>query len=173
MKIILTESQYKTLQEQFLKPQSTDNQSNTDPFANPFNLAKEKPLPFSQQNLQAELKKQGVVYPDVALAQSKLETGNWTSNIFRDNHNLFGMQLSHIRKTTAKGKNRGHALYDNWQDSVKDYKLWQDYYKVSSMTKQQFIQKLNSIYCIPPTCGVNDYSKKIYAIVKSLSGNLA
>lgn len=129
------------------------------------------PLPFSPKNLFAELKKQGVSYPDVALAQARLESAHFKSDIFKDNNNLFGMKHPSVRQTVSKGVNRGHANYNTWQDSVKDYKLWQEFYKVSSMSKEQFIKKLNNIYCIPPVCKAGDYSRKVKSMMGSGSLN--
>lgn len=59
-------------------------------------------------------------------AQAAHETGNFSSKIFRENNNLFGMKLPVKRKTTATGEKYGHATYENIADSVKDFKL---YYK--------------------------------------------
>lgn len=59
-------------------------------------------------------------------AQAAHETGNFTSKIFKQNNNLFGMKLPKKRKTTATGEKYGHATYESIQDSVKDYSL---YYK--------------------------------------------
>lgn len=59
-------------------------------------------------------------------AQAAFETGNFTSRIFYENNNLFGMKLAKKRETTAKGENRGHAVYDNIKDSIQDFVL---YYK--------------------------------------------
>lgn len=127
-------------------------------------------LPFTEKNLAQELKKQGVMYPDVALAQSMLETGYFKSNIFLDNNNLFGMKHPRQRQTLSKGPNRGHASFDNWQDSVKDYKMWQDYNKLSNLSKDQYITKLNRIYCIPPSCGASNYAKKVQSLLSKASG---
>lgn len=123
------------------------------------------PLPFNEKNLSVELKKQGVRFPDVALAQARLETGHYKSDVFKDNNNLFGMKHPSVRQTVSKGKNRGHANYTTWQDSVKDYKLWQDFYKVSSMSKDQYINKLNKVYCIAPVCKAGDYAKKVQSLM--------
>ena len=123
------------------------------------------PLPFSETNLLAELKKQGVNFPDVALAQAKLETGHFESAVFKENNNLFGMKHPSVRQTVSLGSNRGHAKYKTWQDSVKDYKLWQDFYKVSTMNKTQFINKLNKIYCSPPECKAGDYANKVKSLM--------
>jgi hypothetical protein len=122
-------------------------------------------LPFTEKNLAQELKKQGVMYPDVALAQSMLETGHFKSNIFLNNNNLFGMKHPRQRPTLSKGPNRGHASFNNWQDSVKDYKMWQDYNKLSDLSKDQYITKLNRIYCMPPSCGSNNYAKKVQSLL--------
>jgi hypothetical protein len=123
------------------------------------------PLPFSETNLLGELKKQGVNFPDVAMAQAKLETGHFESAVFKENNNLFGMKHPSVRQTVSLGANRGHAKYKSWQDSVKDYKLWQDFYKVSTMNKAQFINKLNRIYCSPPECKAGDYANKVKSLM--------
>jgi hypothetical protein len=128
-------------------------------------------LPFTDKNLAQELKKQGVMYPDVALAQSMLETGYFKGSIFLDNNNLFGMKHPRQRPTLSKGPNRGHASFNDWQDSVKDYKMWQEYNKLSNLSKDQYIAKLNRIYCIPPSCGSNNYAKKVQSLL-SKAANL-
>jgi hypothetical protein len=129
--------------------------------------------PFSEKNLAQELKNQGIMYPDVAMAQSMLETGYFKSDIFLDNNNLFGMRQPKQRQTLSKGANRGHASFDNWQDSVKDYKMWQDYNKLSNLSKDQYITKLNRIYCMPPSCGSNNYAKKVKSLLSRASSSLS
>lgn len=54
------------------------------------------------------------------VAVSAFETANWTSDIYKKNHNLFGMKLPKIRKTTATGENLGHATYTNNAQSIID-----------------------------------------------------
>jgi hypothetical protein len=60
-------------------------------------------------------------------AVSKHETGNFTSPIFRENKNLFGMKLPRVRPTKATGENRGHATFNSLQDSVADQILFLNY----------------------------------------------
>jgi hypothetical protein len=115
--------------------------------------------PFSKENLEKEINKQGIKYPDIVMAQAKIESGHFTSAIFKENNNLFGMKLPAQRKTTAIGKNRGHAKYETWQDSVKDYKIWQDTLGWSTLPKEMYIQKLSDKYCMPPDCPKGYYSK--------------
>lgn len=65
--------------------------------------------------------------PDTAkilTAQAAHETGNFTSIIFRENNNCFGMKLPKQRKTLATGENRGHAVFSSIIDSVGDFWLW-------------------------------------------------
>ena len=112
-----------------------------------------------REELEKEINKQGIKYPDIVMAQAKIESGHFTSAIFKENNNLFGMKLPAQRKTTAIGKNRGHAKYETWQDSVKDYKIWQDTLGWSSLSKETYIQKLSDKYCMPPDCPKGYYSK--------------
>lgn len=70
-----------------------------------------------------------VEHPHIVYAQAILETGNFTSAIFLENNNLFGMKHPRQRETLSLGHNRGHAKYKSWQDSVRDYAKWQEYYK--------------------------------------------
>jgi len=56
------------------------------------------------------------------VAQAAHETNNFSSRIFRENNNLFGMKVS-SRKIATSEKN-GHAVYSNISDSVKDYKAY-------------------------------------------------
>lgn len=123
-------------------------------------------LPFTPENLQKEIQKQGIVYPDVALAQAKWESTHFTSRIFQENNNLFGMRLAYQRDTTAIGKNRNHAKYKNWQDSVKDYKLWQSSNGMDKLPKDKYIAKLSDVYCPPPDCPKGQYSKNILSMLR-------
>lgn len=98
----------------------------------------------------------GVEHSEIVLKQCLLETGNLTSDIFKDNHNLFGMKEAHQRTTTALGTNRNHAYYTNWKSSVIDYCLWQrkyfkggDYYEFLESygyaTSINYIKKLKEL----------------------------
>jgi len=54
------------------------------------------------------------------LALARHETGNFTSAIFRENNNPWGMKVAVVRTTTNIGENRGHARYRNLEDAVVD-----------------------------------------------------
>lgn len=107
----------------------------------------------------------GIRYPDIAIAQSLLETGHFKSKIFKENNNAFGMRLAKKRQTTAKGEKSGHAYYSNWRDSVKDYKLWQENRGFDKIDRSLYFTKLDKIYCPPPDCGSNQYSNHVKSLL--------
>lgn len=71
-------------------------------------------LPLKSQTIEQvekEIRRQGLPHPHIVLAQARLETGNFTSRLCKQKHNLFGI------------KHRGrYARYSRWQDSIADYK---------------------------------------------------
>jgi len=101
---------------------------------------------FTEKRLVEHLKKLNVKYPEIVYAQAKLETGYFKSKFFLENNNLFGMKLAYIRPTVAKGQKDGHAFYDDWQDSVVDYALYQSYYLRDVKTKEQYLSYLKQYY---------------------------
>lgn len=67
----------------------------------------------------SELKRNKIKHPDIVLAQAKLETGRYTSNVCKTHNNLFGL----------KRGNR-YRSYRHWTESVRAYKkLIQSRYK--------------------------------------------
>ena len=103
-------------------------------------------IEFSKENLKAYIKEIGLLYPKVVLAQARIETGNFTSTIFKENNNLFGMKFPRQRETTAIDINRNHSVYENWKKSVDDYKLWQCnmIHRISS--KEEYLSYLGRNY---------------------------
>lgn len=85
--------------------------------------------PFSEDLLKKCLEYEGVLYQDIVILQSRLETGYFTSDIFINGNNLFGMRYPSRRPTVATGIYKEHAQYAHWSDSVIDYVLWQRYYQ--------------------------------------------
>jgi len=88
----------------------------------------------------------GIVYPDIVMAQAKIETGHFTSKVFRENHNLFGMKLPRQRSTTAIGEQYNHAEYTSWRQSVVDYKLWQDKVLTKVKGRRAYLRYLHKNY---------------------------
>jgi hypothetical protein len=71
---------------------------------------------------------QEIESPGIVYRQAIIETGWFTSELFEKANNIFGIRLARIRKTTATGEYEYHAKYQFWYDSVKDYRLLQQYY---------------------------------------------
>lgn len=118
--------------------------------------------PLTKQALWEEINQAGIQYPDLVFAQALLESGDLKSKIARLNRNVFGMKLPSIRTTTAIGQKRGHALFKHWTESVRDYKLYQDFvFKKKNITSRKaYIRYLNKVYS-----EVNDYSKRLTRVL--------
>ncbi len=104
-------------------------------------------LPLTVENLHRELEKNHILCHDQVFAQIMIESGNLKSYLTRRTNNLIGMRFPFKRKTAAigiylpgtnsiingsqselkmyKGKNN-YAVYENWQDCIRDYKYWQE-----------------------------------------------
>ena len=101
---------------------------------------------FTEEKLIQLLKDLNVRYPYIALAQAKLETGNFKSAVFKQNHNLFGMKQARARVNTAKGTSLNHAYYDNWQESVYDYAFYQCRYMGGASNEDEYFAALDASY---------------------------
>jgi hypothetical protein len=106
------------------------------------------PNEFSEKALVTLMRELKIKYPDVVLSQARLETGNFTSAIFKENHNLFGMKMAELRPTSANGINRGHASYSNWKESVVDYALFQSFIisRLKTVNKDAYRQHIQKYY---------------------------
>ena len=74
----------------------------------------------SLKELVRRYEKLGVKFPIVPIAQSSIETNWWTSNIWKENKNGWGMKYN--TRGHAVGINRGHAKYETSAQSLLDYK---------------------------------------------------
>jgi hypothetical protein len=106
---------------------------------------------FSEVKLIEKINQLNFKFPYIILAQSYQETGHYRSSIFLENHNLFGMKQAQLRSTLAKGTNRGHAYYENWQDSVVDYALYYSTYLSDINTEGEYFEYLKQNYAEDPT----------------------
>jgi len=101
---------------------------------------------FSEEKLVSLMKELKIQFPYIVMAQSMLETGHWKSDVFYQNHNLFGMKLSSRRVTTSKGTNLGHAFYDHWRESVYDYAFYQCRYLNGIKDESDYFSYLSANY---------------------------
>ena len=103
-------------------------------------------MPFSATNMLKLMDEVGILYPDIVMAQARIETGHFTSKVFRENNNLFGMRLAKQRNTTAVGEQNNHASYTSWRQSVIDYKLWQDMVLTKVKSRRAYLKYLSENY---------------------------
>jgi hypothetical protein len=85
--------------------------------------------PLCRENLKLAFDINGIIAPVIVMAQARLETGHFRSELCTWHNNLFGMKKARIRPTTALGAtDNDYAVYKSWYDSVKDMKLFQEWY---------------------------------------------
>lgn len=114
---------------------------------------------FSEEELISEIQRMKIKYPHIVLAQARLETGHFTSDLFVNNNNLFGMKLPWNRPTTAIGVRNGHAVYKSWRDSLIDYALYSSrYIKVNS--EEEYLTHLGKYYAQDPK-----YKEKVKRVI--------
>jgi len=101
---------------------------------------------FNEEKLILKLKELNLPYPHITLAQAKLESGEFSSRIFKENHNLFGMKEARVRINLAQGTQYGHAYYANWEESVLDYAFWYASYARKCSSEEQLFQLLDQQY---------------------------
>jgi uncharacterized FlgJ-related protein len=107
-------------------------------------------LGFTEDRMISYAKQIGIKYIDVMVAQSRIETGWYSSAIFIEGANLFGMKLAKRRPTTASGEHRKHAKYSNWLRSVEDYKLWQEMVLNKVSSREEYMNYIAKYYAQNP-----------------------
>lgn len=91
------------------------------------------------------IKSLNIKHPDVVFKQARIESGNFTSDIFKENNNMFGMKIPYKRANTIIGENKGYAVYNNWKECILDYALYQTY-SGKNMTREEYINFLGDSY---------------------------
>lgn len=103
---------------------------------------------FDEKILYQELVKIGVKYPEIVVAQAKLETGNFTSTYYKERYNLFGFRTS-----------KGYMYFKSWKHACQSYKIWQDKHYKYGKSYYTFLEDIN--YAEDP-----EYINKLKKIVK-------
>jgi hypothetical protein len=106
--------------------------------------------PFNISNLKEHIEDLDIKFPKIVLAQALLESGNFSSAIFLENNNMFGMKCARRRKTTHQGERRGHAYFETWQDCVLDYSYFQSTYVYHADTEEEYFEYLSNNYAEDP-----------------------
>ena len=85
------------------------------------------------------------------------DENEFTSVIFQDGMNLFGMKQARIRINTAKGTKKGHAYYNTWEESLYDYAFFSSSYLYKIKSDREYFQYLDKYYAEDPK-----YTKKLF-----------
>ena len=104
-----------------------------------------------------------IEHPDIVFAQAILESGHMKTALFREGHNLFGMKVPSKRPTLAVGVLYGHARFNSWMDSVKDYAIWQSIY-CKGLSRDEYFTYLDRVYSEN-----KDYVKLLKSIIKRVN----
>jgi hypothetical protein len=118
--------------------------------------------PFSEEALVETLKNCNVKYPYIVLAQAKLESGHFSSKVFKQNHNMFGMRKAHQRITAAESEKNTYAYYRDWKDCLYDYAMYQATVLCDVSNEEEYFAKLGARYAEDST-----YVSKLKNIINS------
>jgi hypothetical protein len=84
----------------------------------------------------------GMEHPEIVFRQCLLESARFSSPIWIENNNCVGMKVAKQRPTLAMGENRGHAVFNRWQDCILDLRIWQiKYYKDTTENYFNFLER--------------------------------
>ena len=115
-----------------------------------YNNEKAKPTELSIENLYAALKKHGIKYPKIVLAQAILETGRFRSRVCNENNNLFGLRHSN-----------GYYVFDHWEESVIAYKNKVQYKHRDNENYYAFLKRIGY-------ASAKDYIERVREIASQL-----
>lgn len=121
-----------------------------------------KSKPLTKQNVWLAINDLEIKYPEIVFAQAMLESAELKSDLARNNNNLFGMKIPKKRSTTAVGSRRGYAVYTHWTESLKDYKLYQEYIleRKTIVSVHGYVLFLNRSYA-----EIGDYDRRIRRVL--------
>ena len=102
------------------------------------------------ENLYASLKRHGIKYPKIVLAQAILETGAFRSRVCRENNNLFGLRHS-----------KGYYAFEHWEESVIAYRDKVQYKHRDNENYYSFLRRIG--YSTS-----KDYARRVREIVNQL-----
>lgn len=115
---------------------------------------------FSEEALIIYLKKINIKFPEIVLAQARLESGNFKSKLFLTHNNMFGMKKSYSRPSSSLKDSLGYAYFDNWKLSVLDYALYQSYFLRNYNSREEYLERIGRTYAED-----EEYIQKIKRII--------
>ena len=101
---------------------------------------------FTEDKLVDIIKGLHFSFPYIVMAQAIHESGNYTSKLFLENNNMFGMKLATVRLTTSNGDQNGYAYYNTWIECVYDRALYSATYLSNVKTEDEYYNFLSQYY---------------------------
>lgn len=103
-----------------------------------------KPEQINDSILYVFLKDNNAWYPEILLKQAKLESGNYSSNVYKNSNNLYGMKKVGKRQTTQLNTTyKGYGCYTNWCESALDRILWDiDRFNNVKPTEEEYLEAM-------------------------------
>lgn len=117
---------------------------------------------FSEEQLIEEIKLYNFKHPHIILAQAILESGNFTSNVFKSHNNMFGMKIAKSRVTCAQKDVGDYAYYNNWKMSLVDRALYETTYLRKSKSEDDYLKAMCASYAEDV-----EYRRKLQKVVDS------
>ena len=77
---------------------------------------------LNYENVYAEIMKQDIKFSDIVLRQTIIESGHYKSHNCKKRNNLLGFKGGDKTNDNPEG----YAIYNNWMESIRAYKLWQE-----------------------------------------------
>jgi len=95
-----------------------------------------------------------------AACQSAFETANFTSNIYKNNNNAFGMKYA--GQSASTGEKNGYADYLSVQMSVSDFVVWYTRHRLQIMILPYIINSLSDYVDFLKNCGYFEANRDTY-----------
>lgn len=106
---------------------------------------------------------------NIVLSQAIIESRHFTSKLFKENNNLFGMKHPSRRPTTSLYSYNGYAYYESIDDCILDYLLWQLWGNKHKLSDKEYLSEGLSGYAEDPN--YKDLNLKISNKLKT-NGNV-
>ena len=106
---------------------------------------------FTKDKFVNKIQQLNLKHPHIAYAQAMLESGNFTSKIFRENNNMFGMKQARVRINLAKSTQYNHAYFETWEDCLLDFAFHRATYFHNLKTEQDYYNYLGKYYAEDPS----------------------
>jgi uncharacterized FlgJ-related protein len=116
-------------------------------------LSELKHSDFNENNLRRYLILLNIPNVEIIINQARLESAWYTSGLFKNHNNIFGMHLAYKRETLSNGyviadRGRKVSTYKTWQHSVEDFILYLKYWESQGYNFDNYLKFLLDVgYC--------------------------